>query len=98
MGFWELGMGYSFKQGGRKILNELVTFGQISEGGEEVSHVAIREKSRQAEGSVMHKVCCPCLRNSEEANVTRREKIEPAGDQREPGEGGWQMVQACRPL
>lgn len=31
MGFWELGVGCSFKQGARESLTGQVTFGQISE-------------------------------------------------------------------
>lgn len=74
MGFWESWtMGCSFKQDGRKSLNKQVTSGQISEGGEKVSHMAIREKSAPAEGTVVHEACCPCLRNSEEG---RRQKQE----------------------
>lgn len=40
-GSW--GMGCSFKQDGRERLKKQVTSGQISEGGEKVSHMAIRE-------------------------------------------------------
>lgn len=41
------GSGYSFKQGAREGLTEQMTFGQISEGDEKVSHMTIREKSGQ---------------------------------------------------
>ena len=62
-------MGCSFKQNGMESLNKQVTSGQISEGGEKVSHMTIREKSGPAEGIVVHRACCP-LRGG--GNRTRR--------------------------
>lgn len=101
MEFWELG-GTSLNKVVGKAFPEQVTSGQISKGDEKVSHMAIWGRVDRKRAERVHKACPLCLRNRQEARVTREEGGEKKSQEMSQRVWGWgsggRRCRPCRPL